>query len=126
MNIPSIIRRGVKTIERAAGSVRVQVFHYPVIGRDEHGPILDDEPFDHRAFMEWVAEGVTLQDGTETTSKAKLTFFEPIAVKDRDVFEVPDGYGGWIKVNVQTVKGPMDTTRVPYFAEVLLGEVGNR
>lgn len=126
MNIPALVRRAVKTVEQVAGSVRVPVVHFPVIGGDAFGPTYDDVGIPREAFMEFAAEGVTLTDGTETTSRAKLTFLEPVAISDRDQFVVPDGSGGTMRVNVQSVKGPMDTTKVPYFAEVLLGEKPNR
>jgi hypothetical protein len=121
MNIPSLVRRAVKTVERVAGSVRIDVVHYPVTGGTAFGPTYGD-PIPREAFMEFAAEGVTLADGTETTSRAKLTFLEPVAVGDRDQFVVPDGAGGTVRMNVQNVKGPMDTTKVPYQTEVLLGD----
>lgn len=126
MNIPSLVRRAIKTVERVAGSVRVTVLHFPVIGRDAFGPVYADVGTPRLAFMEFAAEGVVLSDGTETVSRAKLTFFEPIAVADRDQFEVPDGLGGTMRTNVLSVKGPMDQNRIPFFAEVMLGEFKNR
>jgi hypothetical protein len=126
VNIPSLIRRGVKTVERVAGSVRVPVLHFPMIGRDAFDPVYPDVGTPALAFMEFGTEDVTQADGTTATSKSKLTFFEPIAVSDNDQFEVPDGKGGMMRVNVLAVKGPMDTTKVPYFAEVMLGDRRDR
>jgi hypothetical protein len=126
MDLAAIIRSAVQTAESVAGGVRVLAVHYPVTGRDAFGPTYGD-PVNREAFMEFHAEGVTLSDGTETTSRAKLTFFEPVAIGDRDQFVVPDGSGGTIRINVQAVKGPIDlATNIPYFAEVLLGTKGNR
>jgi hypothetical protein len=125
VNIPALVRRGVKTVERAAGSVRVPVVHYPVTGRDAFGPTYG-APIPREAFMEFTAEGLTLPDGTETVSRAILRFMGPVAIGDRDQFEVPDGSGGTMRVNVQAVRGPMDVNNVPYAPEVWLGETARR
>ncbi|HEX6880940.1 MAG TPA: hypothetical protein VF135_11290 [Terriglobales bacterium] len=127
MNIPALVRRAVKTAERIAGSVRTEVVHFPQTGRDEYGPTYPDVGTPMKAFMEFIAEGVTLADGTETVSKAKLTFFEPVSIGDRDQFVVPDSHGGTQRVNVQAVKSPIDpATKALYFAEVWLGDIGAR
>lgn len=123
MNIPSLIRNGVKTIRRSAGSVRVSVEHFPVTGNDSYGPTYDLVGIPREAYMEFVAEGVALSDGTETASRAKLQFMEPLAVGDRDQFVVPNGYGGTMRVNVLAVRGPMGPDKVPYAPEVLLGDL---
>jgi len=126
MNIPGLVRRAVKSVERAAGSVRVPVVHFPVTGRDEYGPTYDEVGIPREAFMEFWAEGITLQDGTETASRAKLQFMEPVVIGDRDQFVVPDGAGATMRINVLAVRGPMDTTKVPYAPEVLLGDLRSR
>lgn len=126
MNIPSLVRRAVKTAEKVAGSVRVTVLHFPVIGRDAFDPVYPDVGTPYEVFMEFASESVVMADGQETTSRANLYFMEPAMVGDRDQFEVPDGKGGMVRVNVLSVEGPMDTTKVPYAPLVKLGEMRNR
>jgi hypothetical protein len=117
MGLADIIRNGVKTVERVAGELRVPVVHYPVTGRDAYGPSYGPG-VDREALVEYIVEDVA----EEAVSRAKLTFLEPIAVHERDRFDIPDSRGGIITLNVQAVNAPMDPTGALYFAEVLLGD----
>jgi hypothetical protein len=123
MAFPAVIRRLVKAIANTpAGEMRGNVTHIPQIGRTPSGIVYGD-PISRQAIVEFDAEGITLADGTVTASRAKLTFIEPVSVKDRDKFIIPDGAGGVMSVNTLSVKAVLDEKGIPYITEVWLGDL---
>ncbi len=121
MKLSNVIKSGVKAIESIAGELRTSVVHIPVSGRDAFGPSYG-APVTRQAFLEFAADGIALADGQETVSKAKLTFFEPAAVDDRDLFIIPNPMGGVMTVNVLTYTAPINPQGESYMAEVWLGD----
>lgn len=102
MALPDVIRGAVATIERVAGPLRVDITHTPITGRTATGPTYGT-PVARKAFVEFVGESVTSADGTEHVSSAKFTFFEPLAIAERERLTL-DG----VVMNVVKVDGVID------------------
>lgn len=87
LNIPKMVRNAVQIVEDTAGSIRVSLMHTPIIGRNQFGPIYGS-PVPAQAMMQMLSERVVGQDNAEKVSSAVFDFFEPMAVQEREKFEV--------------------------------------
>jgi hypothetical protein len=122
LNIPQILHKQIARAKRIVQSMLVTVQHEALTGRDAFGPTFSS-PEDVEVILEFTSESVTLSDGTETASRAKITLLEPRPVTDQDKWTIPDGIGGYITENTLMVKTLMDPEESPYFAEIVLGDV---
>lgn len=119
----SIIRDALSTAKDIIGpDLMVDVIHYPVIGRDAYGPKYGD-PVPMRGILEYKSEGIELPDGSETTTKAVLSFLEPVTLTDRDQFDIPDLSGTVERVDVLTFESFIPSDTVPFYAVVHLGNL---
>lgn len=117
LDIPELIRGVVKTVERVAGSLRDDILHTPIAGRTATGPTYG-APVPRKAFVEFVGESVTSLDGTEHLSSAKFSFFEPVAIQERERLTL-DG----VVMNIVKVDGAIDpSTHKPYNPTVWTGK----
>jgi len=117
LDLPALMQSGVAIIRDVAGSARIALEHWPLVGRTATDPIYATTPIDRLAFMEAANVTVTDVDGIEHLATAKFTFMEPVEVHERDRFVV-DG----TSLVVVKVGGAVDpTTGLPYAAEVWTG-----
>ncbi len=122
MSLSQTIHRGIDTIRRVAGGLRTDVTHVPMTDRDAYGPVYLEEGVPMQALVEHVSQSIRLPDGAESVATLKLTFFEPVEIKEADRFDAPDGAGNVVRLTVQSVKALLDPDGWPYMVEVWLGE----
>lgn len=116
-----LVKAGVVLARQIAGPFRAQVTHRAKTGRNEYGPTFGS-PVKRLAVIEDVAEEVTTADGKVTTSKAKLTFIEPLVVLEGDEFKIPAAGGRPERVlHAMHDEGVLDPDALPYVTQVLLG-----
>lgn len=118
MGLSDIIKSAIRTAKNATTDLRMPVAHYPIIGRTGSGPRHAAAPTSESALVEDGASDTRDEAGNTVTSDAKLTFFEPIAVKVGDKYILPDGRD----LRVVRHRWLYDPDARPYMTEVWLGE----
>jgi hypothetical protein len=118
LDIGALIRDVVvPTVARVAGNLRVTIGLERVTGPGPYGPAYAASvPVD--ALVEFKAQTVASQDGTEHVSAAVLTFFEPLVIRERDRVTI-----NGVKANVIAVGGLLDPeTGLPYLPQAWTGK----
>lgn len=99
------------------GTLRATVYHNTEISRTAY-EVTVGNPVERKALIEEVSETVTMADGTDRSTRTKLTFLEPVVVIDNvDTFTLPDG----IEYPVLKHAAMLDPDGLPYQTVVYLG-----
>ena len=123
MNLPNLIRSGVKIASRLTASAMVSVDHLQKTAVDSYGPVLGKTTV-RQALWEDGQRPVLLPDGTQAVSVAHLTFLSPVPVTSDDRFRLPTMAKG-TSLPVLKTSAFMDPAIVPYLTEVWLGVAGS-
>jgi len=119
MGLASVVRGAVATANRVTKDLQSTVSHQSAMSTpSSKGVIAYGAAVSRRALVDWKQKVMRTSNGQEVTTRASVTFLEPVAVTLLDVIILPDGTTG----PILDVGGFVDaSTGRPYLMEVWLG-----
>lgn len=119
MGLDSTIRAGVATAKTVIGDLLVDVTHTSGRTIDVAGKLTGGTANTRKALVEYKVAKIRGRDGNDVLGRAKVTFFEDVAVNHADSIVLPDGTTGPI-LHIGGLADP-NTSTSRYFVEVVLG-----
>jgi hypothetical protein len=130
VSIQSQIRGVVKTCNHVFASVQGPVTITPWTGQDAFGSASFGAPFTLTALVEQGEKSYDMANGVTVTTKATVTFLQPVPVNgaagrvepidDRDVIRLADGTTGPVVMGLPMLVDP--STTKPYFQQIGIGK----